>query len=267
MSTNDQTRDADKRLAHLTAERERALGEHAAWREADRALTAALAQAQGKFPAIPKGKTATIRPRNGGAPYTYSYADLADVLAVVRPVLAEHGLAITQRTVRDGGAVILETELRHEAGGSITTEVVLTASPGDVQAFGSALTYLRRYELVTLLGLSPEDDRDGNTTGDGDPPPPDDGMSDEQRLAAMPATEPEARLARDAVAYLLNAAGPDAPLEGDEAYEAVANVLDPVQGAYGGVLPRAAVAAIYHLATAYRARALQAVRAEGEAPS
>ena len=48
-----------------------------------KALNAAIAKAQGEFPPIPKDKTAKA------GSYTYDYADLASILALVRPVLSE----------------------------------------------------------------------------------------------------------------------------------------------------------------------------------
>jgi hypothetical protein len=124
-------------------------------------LVAALVRAQAAFPAVDKRHTATVRPRDKPA-YTYSYADLADILGAVRPVLARHGLAITQQTshAQPDGRVLLTTTLRHVAGASLASEVELGQSPGNPQQFGGALTYLRRYELVTLLGIAAEEDRD-----------------------------------------------------------------------------------------------------------
>ena len=127
-------------------------------------LVAALAAAQGEFPPIAKGKTASVRmsEAKGGGSYSYSYADLADVLAAVRPVLARYGLAVVQRTKREAnGNVVLVTELAHVGGAVIVSELDLegkaAASP---QQFGATLTYLRRYELVTLLGIAAEEDTD-----------------------------------------------------------------------------------------------------------
>lgn len=122
----------------------------------DELLTAALAAAQAEFPVIAKTLTARVPTKNGGE-YTYTYADLADVLNAVRPILARHGLAVTQPTTKDG---LLVTRIRHVAGGVIESEVMLGQSPSSPQAFGGALTYLRRYELTTLLGIAAEDDRD-----------------------------------------------------------------------------------------------------------
>lgn len=124
------------------------------------ALVDALAAAQGEFPTIAKTQTAEVRPKDGRPGYRYRYADLGDVLAAVRPILSGHGLALVQRTVRDEGKTVLVTELRHRSGGTVASEVDLGQSSGNPQAFGGSLTYLRRYELVTLLGIAAEEDTD-----------------------------------------------------------------------------------------------------------
>ena len=123
-------------------------------------LIAALATFQRDCPVIAKTQTAIVKSSKGE--YSYTYADLADVLAVVRPLLARNGLVIVQRTVREpqAGKTILITELRHVAGGSVTSEVDLGQTSANAQQFGGALTYLRRYELTTLLGIAAEDDTD-----------------------------------------------------------------------------------------------------------
>lgn len=124
------------------------------------ALVFALARAQAAFPQIQKNKTAEVR-KNGEKQYDYKYADLGDVLAAVRPVLARNGLALVQRTHHDeSGKVILTTKLRHVAGAEETSVVELGQSSTNPQAFGGALTYLRRYEAVTLLGIAAEEDTD-----------------------------------------------------------------------------------------------------------
>lgn len=140
-------------------------------------LTAALAAAQGEFPTIEKAKTADA------GTYTYSYADIADVLAAVRPVLSRHGLAIIQRTKPgEGNKTLLTTELRfaaYETEESIDSEVEIQQPTSNPQQFGAALTYLRRYELVTLLGIAAEEDRDAQ-----DVKPPTNGNG---RAAEIPA--------------------------------------------------------------------------------
>jgi hypothetical protein len=125
----------------------------------EKALNAALAKAQGEFPAIAKSKTATVRMKAGGT-YTYTYADLADILAAVRPVLAKHGLALIQRLENSGGQPSIRTELRHTEGAVIAASFPIGSTNGTPQELGSLLTYLRRYALTAMLGIAAEDDND-----------------------------------------------------------------------------------------------------------
>lgn len=92
------------------------------------------------------------------------YADLASVIAAIKPVLAKHGLAFTQSTEPSEGGVIVETLLWHEAENLAPRslgKLFVPANKNDAQGFGSALTYARRYGLMTAFGVPAEDD-DGN---------------------------------------------------------------------------------------------------------
>lgn len=123
-------------------------------------LIAALARAQARFPRIEKNLTAEVRGKDGRPGSSYSYADLGEILAAVRPVLAEEGIALIQRlATNDAGKVRLITELRRgeELLDSTLDLGQTTANP---QNFGGALTYLRRYSAVTLLGIAAEQDLD-----------------------------------------------------------------------------------------------------------
>ena len=120
-------------------------------------LVAALARAQGKFPPIVKSHT---NPAFKGS----QYADVADVLAIVRPVLAAEGIVVTQRTcLEDDGTVLLITELRGGDDDLIQSTFPLHVSGLTDQQVGSKLTYNRRYQLCAILGVHPVgDDDDGN---------------------------------------------------------------------------------------------------------
>jgi hypothetical protein len=141
---------------------------------------AALARAQGRFPTISKTKTATVETRSGGS-YSYNYADIADVLAAVRPILADEGLAIVQRTdVLALGGHVLVTTLYH-ADGSFLESQWRMRDLADPQGVGGDLTYFRRYQLSALIGVATEDDDDnarskrrasGDDYGGGEEPQP-----------------------------------------------------------------------------------------------
>lgn len=110
-------------------------------------LYKALAAAQKDFPPIDKSQT------GDAGSYTYKYADLANILAAVRPVLAKHGLSVTQPIRGE----YLHTVLAHESGETIESQVRI-GDPGKPQQYGSLLTYVRRYALIALLGVAAEED-------------------------------------------------------------------------------------------------------------
>lgn len=90
------------------------------------------------------------------------YADLATVLKTVRPVLARHGLAITQTTqVDEQGRLLLVTRL-HWGNEELVGYYPIQPVKADPQGYGSALTYARRYTIQAIVGVAADDDDDGN---------------------------------------------------------------------------------------------------------
>lgn len=138
-------------------------------------LAVALAKAQLKFDAIVKNQEAEIQSRREGArSFSYDYADLAAVLAIVRPVLAEEGIAVLQLPNNGNGVVTVSTLLVHGTSGQfIRNNLSLETGPiVDPKALGSALTYLRRYALLSIVGVAPEDDDGAAASGERRPDPP-----------------------------------------------------------------------------------------------
>jgi hypothetical protein len=127
-------------------------------------LMSALAAAQGEFTEIEKKLTASVASRREGArSYTYTYADLASVLAAVRPALSKHGIALMQFPRVTRGALLVTTMLSHgESGEWVACDLVVALDGLDPQAVGSATTYAKRYGLTSLLGVAAgESDDDG----------------------------------------------------------------------------------------------------------
>jgi hypothetical protein len=128
-------------------------------------LVAARAKATASIKAIIKDKTAKV-PTKDGRSYSYAYVDLAGVLDAVSDALAEQELVIVQTTqVRATGTYLL-TSLLHSSEQWLASELRLNATSAGPQAFGSELTYLRRYATLGILGLAPEDDDDGAAAQD-----------------------------------------------------------------------------------------------------
>jgi len=122
-------------------------------------LFTALSKAQGEMlPAL----------KDSANPYFKSkYADLSSIWEVCRPVLANNGLSIIQTTipcqeVLVGDKVkyssILVTTLAHASGQYIKSYTPIICQKEDIQSYGAALTYIRRYSLAAIMGVSQEDD-------------------------------------------------------------------------------------------------------------
>lgn len=113
-------------------------------------LVAALAE----LTELPRGRTANV------GSYSYSYADLGDALGAVRPVLAQHGLAVVQPVYGEPGTISVQTVIVHRSGERFESPWLTVAVPqqGGSQAVGSAITYARRYSLMATLGLGTDDD-------------------------------------------------------------------------------------------------------------
>ena len=89
------------------------------------------------------------------------YASLEAVIDATSRVFQKHGFAVMQPSGRDELGVFVETRLLHESGDAFFSKVYLVLSKQDMQGLGSAITYARRYGLLGMACLAPEDD-DGN---------------------------------------------------------------------------------------------------------
>lgn len=92
--------------------------------------------------------------------YTYRYADLGDVLDECKRACQMFELAITQNPSMsaDGHLSVSTTLIHYRTGQWLTFPPLMMKMPNDAQAVGSALTYMRRYALLTVFGIAPEDD-------------------------------------------------------------------------------------------------------------
>lgn len=91
------------------------------------------------------------------------YAPLNDVLNLVRPILSKYGLSVVQAPSGDGENIIVTTTLLHSSGEFIEFQpLILKTDKATAQGAGSAITYARRYAISAILGISSEDDDDGN---------------------------------------------------------------------------------------------------------
>lgn len=99
-----------------------------------------------------------------------SYADLGQILNLVRPLMSKHGLSVAQLPCESAieGNIAVDTMLMHKSGEWISNSfsmpinrIIRKADGRDVtnapQASGSVITYARRYALTAVLGITQED--------------------------------------------------------------------------------------------------------------
>jgi hypothetical protein len=117
-------------------------------------IATALVKAQRQFqPAL---KTST-KPH-----FRSKYAALDACIEAVIEALNNNGIYLLQKNYDCADGVMVETVFVHESGEMLECGVVhFPAVKKDPQGYASALTYARRYSLMSSCGIAPEDD-DGN---------------------------------------------------------------------------------------------------------
>lgn len=121
-------------------------------------LSEALSKAQAEFPPVPF---------NAVNPFLKNrYADLGGIIQTAKPILAKHGLAVSQLAEGEGNTTSVTTILMHSSGewisSTISMDMEAEKGKSQAQAVGSVITYLRRYSLASILGLYADEDNDGN---------------------------------------------------------------------------------------------------------
>jgi len=97
--------------------------------------------------------------KDSANPYFKSkYADLASVWEACRSALTTHGLSVVQTIQTIDGQMQLISILGHSSGEWIKSMMPIKPAKEDIQALGAAVTYIRRFSLAALVGVSPEDD-------------------------------------------------------------------------------------------------------------
>jgi hypothetical protein len=118
------------------------------------AIATALVKAQSEYgPALKSSENPHYKSR---------YADLASCIDAVVGSLNKNGIALMQRVLPSSSGVTVETIFIHTSGETISSGPLhVPVQKNDAQGYGSALTYARRYSLMSACGIAPEDD-DGN---------------------------------------------------------------------------------------------------------
>lgn len=157
----------DKSAPVETLERLFELAKNVQAERARQAWYAAMADFQRQCPPILRSSTAQIATKSGSR-FSYSYANLAEIMSKIQPVMGPLGLSISFRTEQEATRAIATCRISHEMGhheesGKIAMPIP-TADMGasEPQRVGIALTYAKRYALLAITGIAPQDDEDEN---------------------------------------------------------------------------------------------------------
>ncbi len=126
--------------------------------ESIKELASALCKAQTKIK--------NLYPSSKG--YGYDYVPLEKVIDMLKATLPDFGLSYIQLPVggNDGATVGLTTRIMHESGEWLeeTAEFPITDMKGvnKTQAGGAAITYFRRYALISAFGITGDKDVDAS---------------------------------------------------------------------------------------------------------
>lgn len=141
---------------------------------AKEAWYAAMAEFQRACPTIKKTAKAKIQTR-GGSGYEYRYAPLDEITTTIAPVMGPLGLSISWRSRVEPDQVVVSCRVshtlgHHEESGEISIPISQGAAEGmgatPPQRVGIAATYAKRYSLLGIIGMAPEDDDDAAGAGE-----------------------------------------------------------------------------------------------------
>ena len=94
--------------------------------------------------------------------FGYTYADLPKIFEVINPLLKKHGLGFTQLI---NGTELVTIVFHVETGETIESKTAIPQGVqlkgmNDFQVLGSAISYLRRYCISSILGIVSDKDTD-----------------------------------------------------------------------------------------------------------
>lgn len=132
--------------------------------QARKAFDNAIAAAKAEIPNITKNREVDFTSAKGRT--NYRYEDLGEIVRVVAPILARHGLSHRYRTTSPINEPVTVTCIISHRDGHFEENTLCagrddSGNKNSIQAIGSTSTYLQRMTLKAALGLAVSNDDDG----------------------------------------------------------------------------------------------------------
>lgn len=189
-----------------------ALHERVNAQRAEQAFVQSVTSFRAQCPALVKNRTA----KDGGGKSMYRYLDLSELTILIDPVLTRHALTYSWDTDFQADRFIVTCTVRHAAGHSLSSKFIARENKGtsmmsSAQVAATNLTFGRRHSLISVLGLTVDDDNDA------------------RRAPAMPqpASDPNAPLVKPRAE---RSAEDQRPEEDDAAPKVTADTLNALVG-------------------------------------
>lgn len=118
-------------------------------------IVKALVAARSEMGTLTSDRKATIQGRNGSS-FTFRYPTLSNILNVVNPALAKHGVFLMQTVSTANGKVGVTTQL-HGEGEELNSGFLEIDTDGSSRDLAGKVTHARRIQLLAMLGLEAVD--------------------------------------------------------------------------------------------------------------
>jgi hypothetical protein len=86
-----------------------------------------------------------------------TYASLESCFKAIVPALHKNNFVLLQRGGKDEMGHYVETSFAHATGKEFTSRIYLIIEKNNMQGLGSAITYAKRYGLLSLAGQEPNE--------------------------------------------------------------------------------------------------------------
>ena len=128
--------------------------------EAKKAYVAAMSAFKANPPIIEKDRHVEYKTKAGDT-VSYDHATLANITEKINQSLSQHGLSAAWETNQENNDISVTCKITHVMGHSEKTTLRsgadLSGGKNAIQAIGSAVSYLQRYTLLSLVGLATVD--------------------------------------------------------------------------------------------------------------
>jgi hypothetical protein len=139
--------------------------------EARKAFVVAMAAFKAEPVEIFKRKQVGYKTKEGDF-VGYKHAELSDVTDAITPAMARHGLSFDWDIHQGNGSITVDCVVTHVLGHS--KKVTMSGAPdssgkkNQIQQTASTVTYLQRYTLLSVTGMSTKDEDDDGAGGAAD---------------------------------------------------------------------------------------------------